>query len=124
MQFYQVPPADILVVLDDLALPCGQIRLRGEGSSGGHNGLKDIERALGTNQYPRLRLGIDPVPGRIPGRDYVLQRFTDEQRTRLDPAIWRSTDCIAAWADKGLSAAMNQFNQKDVINPVSDVPKQ
>ena len=55
-----------MVVLDDLALPCGKIRIRAGGSDGGHNGLKDIERALGTEQYPRLRIGIDPPPPRVP----------------------------------------------------------
>ena len=110
MVFYQMSPADIVVVLDDLALPCGKIRLRAGGSSGGHNGLKDIERVLGTDQYPRLRLGIDPTPARVPGRDYVLQKFTTEQRSRLDPAIDRATGAIVTWADKGIGLAMSQFN--------------
>src|SRR5205814_1931551 len=78
--FYQLPPSEILVVLDDVALPCGRLRLRSSGSSGGHNGLKDIERALGTEEYPRLRIGIDPPPARVPQRDYVLGKFTAEQR--------------------------------------------
>jgi PTH1 family peptidyl-tRNA hydrolase len=110
MAFYQLTPADIVVVLDDLALPCGRIRLRPAGSSGGHNGLKDIERVLGTDQYPRLRLGIDPTPPRIPGRDYVLGKFTPEQRARLDPAIDRATGAIVTWVDKGIELAMGQFN--------------
>src|SRR5688572_15020080 len=66
LAFYQLTPADLVVVLDDVALPCGKLRLRAGGSSGGHNGLKDIERALGTNQYPRLRIGVDPPPPRVP----------------------------------------------------------
>jgi PTH1 family peptidyl-tRNA hydrolase len=110
MVFYQLLPADIIIVLDDLALPCGRIRLRAGGSSGGHNGLKDIERVLGTNEYPRLRLGIDPTPQYVPGKDYVLGRFTTEQRTRLDPAIDRATGAIVTWADKGIELAMSQFN--------------
>jgi len=63
MAFYQLAPADVLVVLDDLALPAGKIRLRPGGSDGGHNGLKDIERALGTSQYPRLRVGVQASIG-------------------------------------------------------------
>jgi PTH1 family peptidyl-tRNA hydrolase len=110
MAFYQVAPADAMIVLDDLALPCGKLRLRSGGSSGGHNGLKDIERALGTTQYPRLRLGIDAPPPRIPGKDYVLGRFTDEQRQRLDPAIDRAADALRLWMERGINAAMNQFN--------------
>src|SRR5436853_7902517 len=62
MAFYQLTPADVMIVLDDLALPAGRIRLRAGGSNGGHNGLRDIERALGTSQYPRMRIGIDPAP--------------------------------------------------------------
>jgi PTH1 family peptidyl-tRNA hydrolase len=110
MVFYQLTAADIMIVLDDLALPCGRIRLRAGGSSGGHNGLKDIERVLGSNQYPRLRLGIDPTPPRVPGRDYVLGKFTTEQRSRLDPAINRACGAIVTWADKGIGPAMSQFN--------------
>lgn len=109
-RFFQLPPTDLLIVLDDLALPCGAIRLRGEGSSGGHNGLKDIERALGTTAYPRLRLGIDSPPPRIPGRDYVLQRFTPDQLDKVRPAVVRAASAVVTWADRGLVAAMNQFN--------------
>jgi peptidyl-tRNA hydrolase, PTH1 family len=108
--FYQLTPADIMVVLDDLALPVGRLRLRGSGSSGGHNGLKDIERALATNEYPRLRIGIDPAPPRVAGRDYVLGKFTPEQRVLLEPALGRACGAIVTWIDKGISAAMNQFN--------------
>ena len=110
MAFYQLTPADVMVVVDELALPCGKIRIRKGGSSGGHNGLKDIERALGTNEYPRLRVGIDPPPDRVPGKDYVLGKFTEEQRTKIDPAIERATSALVAWMDKGINAAMNVFN--------------
>jgi PTH1 family peptidyl-tRNA hydrolase len=103
-------PADIVVVLDDLALPCGTIRLRAGGSSGGHNGLKDIQRVLGTDQYPRLRLGIDPTPPRMAGKDYVLGKFTAEQRERLAPALARAGGAIVTWVDKGIGPAMSQFN--------------
>ena len=116
MAFYQMTPADIMVVLDDLALPVGRLRLRGSGSSGGHNGLKDIERALGTNQYPRLRIGIDPAPPRVAGRDYVLGKFTPEQRVLLEPALARSCGAIVTWIDKGLETAMNQFNADSDTN--------
>jgi len=110
MGFYQATPADVMIVLDDLALACGRLRLRGGGSSGGHNGLKDIERALATQDYPRLRLGIDPPPPPIAGKDYVLGKFSSEQRKLIDPAIVRATGAILTWIDKGINAAMNQFN--------------
>jgi PTH1 family peptidyl-tRNA hydrolase len=110
MAFYQLAPAGIMVVLDDLALPCGRLRLRESGSSGGHNGLRDIERAIGTQKYPRLRLGIDPAPPPVAGKDYVLGRFSPDQRKQLDPAIDRATLAVVTWVDKGIRAAMNRFN--------------
>lgn len=133
MQFYQVAIGDVLVVLDDLALPCGTLRLRGDGSSGGHNGLRDIERVLGSDQYPRLRIGIDPAPPRVPGRDYVLQRFSDEQRKLLEGkegALGKAGGCVVTWADRGLAVAMGQFNvrgsggggagKSEIANPKSE----
>jgi PTH1 family peptidyl-tRNA hydrolase len=113
LAFYQLTPKDLLVVLDDVALPCGKIRLRAGGSSGGHNGLKDIERALGTSQYPRLRVGVDSPPPRVPQRDYVLGRFSPEQRNAVDAAIARATGATVTWIDKGINPAMNQFNADD-----------
>ena len=110
MAFYQLSPDQIIIVLDDLALPCGKIRLRAGGSSGGHNGLKDIERVLGSNNYPRLRIGIDAAPARIPGRDYVLGRFTDSQRVLLEPALDLAAGAVLTWAEFGIAAAMNQYN--------------
>ena len=110
ISFYQLTPADIMVVLDDLALPVGKIRIRSGGSSGGHNGLKDIERVLGTDQYPRLRVGIDPTPPRMAGKDYVLQKFTSEQREKLGLALNRTTGALVTWIDQGIEKAMSQFN--------------
>src|SRR4051812_28722045 len=110
LAFYQLEPTDLLVVLDDVALPCGKLRLRAGGSSGGHNGLKDIERARGRSQSPRLRIGVDPPPPRVPQRDWVLGRFSPEQRERIDPAIARACGAVAVWIDKGITLAMTQFN--------------
>jgi peptidyl-tRNA hydrolase, PTH1 family len=108
--FYQLADANLIIVLDDIALPCGKIRLRAGGSTGGHNGLHDIERALGTSQYARLRIGIDPPPPRVPQKDYVLGRFSEEQRTRLTPAITRTTQALLVWMESGITTAMNRFN--------------
>jgi peptidyl-tRNA hydrolase, PTH1 family len=108
--FYQLTDADLMIVLDDIALPCGKIRLRPAGSTGGHNGLRDIERALGASAYPRLRVGIDPPPPRVPQKDYVLGRFSEVQRKALAPAIDRATEALLTWIDKGMDAAMNRFN--------------
>src|SRR5881394_2203111 len=110
LAFYQLQPADSMIVLDDLALPCGRLRIRPGGSSGGHNGLKDIERLLGTDQYPRLRIGIDAPPPFVPGKDYVLQPFSAEQRKAIEPGIEKSAQALMTWMEKGVVAAMNVFN--------------
>ena len=116
MGFYQLEPADVMIVLDELALPCGKIRIRAGGSDGGHNGLRDIQRALGTTQYPRMRIGIDPPPPMVAGKDYVLGRFSAEQRKAIDPALDRAAGAIVTWIDKGINAAMNQFNAAGTNN--------
>lgn len=113
MSFYQLTPADVLIALDDIALPCGKIRIRAGGSSGGHNGLKDIERALGTSQYPRLRIGVDAPPPRVPQKDYVLGKFTPDQRISVDSALGRAAGAVLTWMDKGVEPAMNQFNAEE-----------
>ncbi|HSI32205.1 MAG: aminoacyl-tRNA hydrolase [Phycisphaerae bacterium] len=113
LSFYQLTPADCLIVLDDLALPCGKIRLRGAGSPGGHNGLKSIETSLDTDKYPRLRIGIDMPPPRVPQRDYVLGKFTPDQRPLVEQALARAAGAVVTWVDKGLNAAMNQFNKEE-----------
>lgn len=107
--FYKLDPSDLLIVVDDVALPTGRLRLRGEGSAGGHNGLIDIERALGTPVYPRLRIGID-APGRVPQKDYVLGRFKPEQVLAIDNACDRACDCIESWIKSGLEKTMSLYN--------------
>ncbi len=109
MRFFKLEPADLMVLVDDVALPIGRVRLRPSGSAGGHNGLADIEQRLSTRDYPRLRIGIDP-PGRIPQVDYVLGRFTTEQHDRLDPALDRACDAVECWIRDGLDKAMSLYN--------------
>lgn len=134
--FYQVQIAsDLLVVVDDYALPLGALRIRAEGSSGGHNGLSDVERALGTTAYPRLRIGVDAPPqGWNDPADWVLSRFTDEQFKALDPALDRAADAVGVFISRGLTPAMNQFNvkpkessvlgaQSSVLKPGTVAPK-
>lgn len=109
MSFYQLQPSDIIVVLDDIALPCGKIRIRPSGTSGGHNGLKDIERAIG-DRYPRLRLGIDPPAQFVPQVDYVLGKFSEPQRLAMKTAVDRAASAIVCWIENGIEPAMNRFN--------------
>lgn len=109
--FYKLNPAsDLLVIVDEVALPIGSIRLRAGGGSGGHNGLTDVQRALGTPEYPRLRIGIGPCPPVMALEDYVLGRFTDEQMAALAPAIDRAADATEVFVSSGLAQAMNRFN--------------
>lgn len=110
VRFYKLDPVDdLLVLVDDVALPVGSVRVRQQGSAGGHNGLFDIERLLGTDEYARCRIGIDG-PGRIPQKDYVLGRFTDEQREAVEGAIEKSADAAEVWVERGVTSAMNTFN--------------
>jgi PTH1 family peptidyl-tRNA hydrolase len=112
VSFYKIDVAnDLLVIVDDVALPCGSIRLRSEGSAGGHNGLGDIEQKLGTSNYCRLRIGIDQ-PGQIPQKDYVLGRFRPDQQQALEPALEESVKAAECWSDRGINEAMNRFNTR------------
>ncbi|MEM1444726.1 MAG: aminoacyl-tRNA hydrolase [Planctomycetota bacterium] len=111
--FFKVEVENILVLVDDVALPTGNLRLRASGSAGGHNGLKDIERVLGTRDYPRLRIGIDRAPGRIPQVDYVLGKFSEAESDALAPALTRSCEVIESWLAEGVVKTMARFNGGD-----------
>lgn len=112
MRFYKLSPEnDLLVLVDDVALPCGQIRLRASGGAGGHNGLSDIQQKLGTDGYPRLRIGIDR-PEQIPQKDYVLGKFRPDQRELVEAACDEAAEATACWVTEGLDTAMNRFNRK------------
>lgn len=111
MGFFKVEPQRLIVVLDDLALPPGRIRLRPGGSAGGHNGLADIIRCLGSDQVGRVRVGIgSPPPGWV-GRDYVLSRPGRDERELLGEAVARSADAIEMWMQQGAEKAMSRYNQ-------------
>jgi peptidyl-tRNA hydrolase, PTH1 family len=113
LSFYKINLADMLVLVDDYALPCGQIRIRASGGHGGHNGLRDIDRALATQEYARLRIGIDPKPqGFDDLADWVLGVFTPEQLTALAPALVKAAEACEVFAKDGLVKAMNTFNAK------------
>jgi PTH1 family peptidyl-tRNA hydrolase len=109
VNFFKLDLKDLLVLVDDVALPVGRIRLRPEGSDGGHNGLADIERALGTRNYPRLRIGID-APGPVPQADYVLGAFSAAQWQQLQPVLDTACDTIECWITLGIDAAMTRYN--------------
>lgn len=117
LEVYEVAPSDALVVLDDFMLPFGRLRLRAAGSSGGHNGLKSIQDALGTDAYPRLRVGIGPVPEPIDPKAFVLQAYDAEQRRLLPELLDRAAQAVACWLDLGLEAAANRFNGEGAVPP-------
>ena len=101
---------DILIVCDDLSLSFGKMRLRPFGSAGGHNGLKSIIKDLGSNQFARLRLGIDTPGGAADTVDYVLANFPPAQKKALPDFINRALDCVTCWVTEGAQVAMNRFN--------------
>jgi PTH1 family peptidyl-tRNA hydrolase len=109
------PETDLLVIVDDVALPLGTFRLRASGSSGGHNGLKSIEGVLGTRQYARLRIGITPATPRRDGEplaDFVLAPMGKGDRADI-AALWPAiTAASETWLREGITEAMNQFNRR------------
>jgi len=106
--FYKVPPSEMLIVFDDLALPLGKLRFRPDGSAGGHNGMQSIIDQLGTREIPRLRIGIGETTGSMVS--HVLGRFGAEELPELEAALDRAVDAIAFAQNRGLQAAMNHFN--------------
>ncbi|MBI3114911.1 MAG: aminoacyl-tRNA hydrolase [Candidatus Kerfeldbacteria bacterium] len=115
----RLPLLRLWVVVDDLDLPFGRLRLRERGSSGGHHGLDSLVTALGSNAFPRLRIGIGPAhkPGRFDGAAYVLQRLSANGRNLLPAIIQSAADALLRGLDDGFPAAMNAFNVKGERQP-------
>jgi PTH1 family peptidyl-tRNA hydrolase len=111
LQQYKVPLENMLVVVDDLALPFGNMRLRPSGSSAGHNGLKDIEAVLGTQQYARLRFGIGNNYPKGRQADYVLSKFNTAEMLEMPLLLQRAQDIILSFCTVGITPTMNQYNQ-------------
>jgi PTH1 family peptidyl-tRNA hydrolase len=109
--FYKVPPERVLVVLDDMALEPGRIRARPDGSAGGHNGLSDVLRALGTNAVPRLRIGIGGPPPQVPSVSYVLSAVGADEIEAIGPALSRAATAVEDWVFRGMGLVMNQYNR-------------
>lgn len=111
MQFHKIPKEQLLVVVDELALPFGTLRMKGKGSAGGHNGLKDIEAILATQEYPRLRFGISAEFGKGKQVDYVLGEWNEMERAELPDYLAKSVEAVKSFAFVGLERAMNVVNQ-------------
>jgi PTH1 family peptidyl-tRNA hydrolase len=108
--FYKVPNEELLVLCDDLNLPVGKLRIRGQGSSGGQKGLEDIIRRLGSEAFARLRIGIGTPPPGWDAADFVLARFTAEEQPLIDEAVRTAADAVPIWACEGVAACMNRYN--------------
>jgi len=131
VNFYKLQaPSDLLVVADDLAFPIGTVRLKPAGGPGGHNGLTDVQRALGGDNYPRLRVGIGAKPEFMDQADYVLSRFTAEEQPLFDGSIDQAAKACRIFAAKGIDAAMNACNAPPAVpkpkreRPPGDSPPQ
>jgi PTH1 family peptidyl-tRNA hydrolase len=108
--FYQLPLTDLLVICDDFNLPLGKLRFRSQGSAGGQNGLGDIIKRLGTEEFSRLRIGIGPVPDAWDAADFVLAKFGPSDRVLVDETIDRAVDAVECWVTDGIAVGMNRFN--------------
>ena len=120
--FYHIPPEDVLVIQDDMDLPVGTLRIRRKGSSGGHNGLKSIERALGSQAYPRIKVGIGhPVHQEQAVVSHVLHPFQGEDKEKVQEALDQAADAVEAWM-KGAAVGelMQQFNKKAPKKPKTE----
>ena len=108
--FYKVPHERILVLTDDFALPLGKLRIRPQGTAGGQKGLADILRRLGTEQIPRLRIGVGPLPPGWEAADFVLGKFTAVEHPEIEIQIERAADAVEHWLAKDLMTMMAKFN--------------
>ena len=113
---------DLLIVHDDLDLPLGHLRLKPGNGPGGHNGIRSLIEVLGTGQFPRLRIGIGRPPAGVDSADFVLERFTSDERPAIDAAIDRAAEAALAVATDGLPAAMNRYNVRTVSGKAVTAP--
>ncbi|MED4404165.1 aminoacyl-tRNA hydrolase [Metabacillus fastidiosus] len=110
MEYYEVDDNEIVVIYDDLDIPTGKIRLRTKGSAGGHNGIKSMIQHLGTQQFNRVRVGIDRPSNGMTITDYVLGRFIEEEQADIQSAIKQSAEACEKWLTADFNQVMNEFN--------------
>ena len=110
LDFFQISPADLLVISDDINLPLAQLRLRGSGSDGGQKGLRDIKQQLGTDAFARLRIGVGRPPGQMDAADFVLSRFTKSELPEIEHALACAVSGVELWVRSGVVEAMNRVN--------------
>jgi|TARA_R110002072_G_scaffold40713_16_gene114990 peptidyl-tRNA hydrolase, PTH1 family len=113
LRFFKLDPQDdLLVIVDDIALPVGSIRIRKSGGAGGHNGLSDIDRVLGGASYPRIRIGVGEVPRVMNQADWVLSKFMSEEMDKVNESLQKASNAIEHIFDHDITSAMNTFNEK------------
>ncbi len=110
--FYKAENENMLIVLDDMSLPLGRLRARADGSAGGHNGLADILTSMGTNELPRLRIGIGCPPPERDQIDFVLSAFSADETEVINVAIQLAADAVEDWVLHGVTYVMDRYNQK------------
>ena len=110
--FFKIPPSNILVIFDDISLDVGQLRIRKKGSAGGHNGIKSIIQHLGTEEFPRIKIGVGEKPQGWDLADHVLARFPEEQEETVRQSLLDATDACEKIIEDSIEAAMNIYNQK------------
>ena len=112
VDFYKVPSENIIVIYDDISLEVGQLRLRKKGSAGGHNGIKSIIAHLGTEEFPRIKVGVGDKPKGWDLADHVLSRFNEDERPIIRQAIEKSSEAVKTILIEGMEPAMNIYNKK------------
>ena len=110
VSFYKIPADHVLVVSDEMSLPVGKIRIKPKGSAGGHNGLKSIISALGTEDFPRIRLGVGSPPPEFDVKDWVLSTFRDRDAEEISAAAEKASQAIESYIASGPEKTMNQYN--------------
>ena len=112
INFYKIDLKDMIVIYDDTDLEVGRLRLRAKGSAGGHNGIKNIIAHMGTQEFPRVRIGVGAKPDRMDLADYVLGRFSQVEQSQMEDGYKEAAEAAAAIVEEGIEAAMNRFNRK------------
>lgn len=120
VDYYKVSTEDIIVIYDDICLDVGQLRIRKKGSAGGHNGIKSIISHLGTDEFPRIRIGVGEKPKDWDLADYVLSRFKDGEQEAIREALKDTSEACRMIITSGMDAAMNQYNKKKVVKKHSE----
>ena len=113
LQFYKIDLSGLLVVVDDVNLELGRLRTRSRGSAGGHNGLKSVIAALGSEEFARLRVGVGRGDGRRDLADHVLAKFDAEERTIVAETVSRTADAVELFIAEGIGPVMNRYNRKE-----------